>query len=170
MKILEIEGRVIEIGSDDWKDSVLSADPFEGDFGSGCYLEDKIVKVRNTKTLCHGCNSWLKPETYTRSIVIADEGQILKARYCEDCCNDLGYGEFLFEDGIYIDIENDEEWDKACEIAESKGFEEPREYWVIREEIRVDNENYLCEKLGPDWWRRVPKEVLYNTMKERDNT
>lgn len=61
MKILEIEGQVIEIGSDEWKDNVLSADPFEGDFGSGSYLEDRIVKVRNTKKLCHGCYSLLEP-------------------------------------------------------------------------------------------------------------
>jgi hypothetical protein len=49
MRVLEIEGEVIEVGSEEWSSAVLSADPFEGDFGSGSYLEDKIVKVRNTK-------------------------------------------------------------------------------------------------------------------------
>ena len=105
-------------------------------------------------------------------MVLADEGRIIKSRFCEECCNDLGYGEFLFEDGIYIDIDDDEAWDKACEEAEKKGLEEPREYWEYRNEIRLTNEKYLESKLGKDWWRNeiTPTEVLYNTMKERDNT
>ena len=29
MRVLEIEGEVIEVGSEDWASAVLSADPFE---------------------------------------------------------------------------------------------------------------------------------------------
>ena len=169
MGVLEIEGEVIEVGSEEWASAVLSADPFEGDFGSGSYLEDKIVKVRNTKKLCHNCYSILQPGTFTRSMVLADEGRIIKSRFCEECCNDLGYGEFLFEDGIYIDIDDDEAWDKACEEAEKKGLEEPREYWEVRNEIRIANEKYLEQKIGNRFWSNTPYEILYNAMKEREN-
>lgn len=167
MSVLEIEDEVIEIGGEAWRGAVLSADPFEGDFGSGSYLEDKIVKVRNTKKLCHDCYSILKPGTFTRSMVLADEGQILKFRYCEECCNDLGYGEYLFEGGIYIDVDDEEQWNKACDLAEAKGLDEPREYWEERADIRIENENYLINKFGNRFWE-TPYEILYDVMTKRE--
>lgn len=51
------DGEEITVGNDNWKEYVLSADPFEGDMDGGHNLTDKIVKARKTFQLCSDCLS-----------------------------------------------------------------------------------------------------------------
>lgn len=166
---LTIAGELIEIGGDAWSDEVLAGDPFQGDYFDGSVLEDKILKVRNTKSLCHTCLSILKPKTFTRSIVMSEYGSIIKARFCQDCCHDLGYGDQLFEGNLYIDQDDDEAWEKACKWdAKKKEWIEPRELYEEREEIRSKNEKHLVKVLGKRYFE-ASKEDMYNAMLSKDN-
>lgn len=166
MRTLLIEDQEIEIGGQEWSDNVLSGDPFEGDYFEGSTLEDKIVKARNTKKTCHSCYSLLQPGTFTRSIVCSEVGKIMKMRFCEDCCNDLGYGEVLFEGNKYYDIDS-EEFEEACIEIKPNVWQEPKPLWEVREEIRVANVEYLEKKLGRRYFE-APQEIIYKTLKERE--
>ena len=160
--ILKVQDQEIEIGSQDWADYVLSTDPFEGDFGSGTILEDKIVKARSTKKLCHDCYSILEAGTFTRHMVIADEGKIFKSKFCQECCIEQGFGEFLYEGNVELDT--DEAWEAACTWNETtKEWDEPKELWILRDERRAENVNFLEEKLGGRYFDECDQ-VKYDIM------
>ena len=131
------DGETITVGSDHWKDIVLSVDPFEGDFGDGPNLSDKIVKTRNTKQLCSDCLSICQPGTYSRAIVANVDGQLLTNRYCEDCCTAMGFDE-LHQDYQQHDMYADDVDEDYEEVMLSE----------VRYELRNKNEKILIKELG----------------------
>lgn len=164
MRFIEIENEKIEIGSEEWAEHVMSYDPYEGDMDGGSTLDDKIVKVRSTKKLCHDCLSILQPGTFSRVIVSKDGPTLIKNRFCENCCNDQAFGEVLFEGNVYIDPYDDDAMEAACKWNEElQEWQEPLPLYEVRERTRSENEAYLIEKLGPRYFE-APDQARYEAM------
>ena len=128
---------IINVGSDQWKDAVLSTDPFEGDFGDGPNLSDKIVKTRNTKQLCSDCLSICQPGTYSRVIVANVDGQLLTNRYCEDCCTAMGFDE-LHQDYQQHDMYADDV-DEDFELASEYKIRSIPALYYYKDGVKVDS-------------------------------
>lgn len=153
----------VVVGSDDWKDTVLSSDPFMGDFGGGRVLSDKIVKARTTLVLCSGCLSTCDKGTYNRVITEAEEGSLLRNRFCELCCTSMGYEE------LCVGYEGQETLSERLftfdDDESTEDDEEPIELENHIYEIRAKHENALQKVLGRRWFEK-PDEVKYQVVAE----
>lgn len=69
------------------ENACLDTDPFDGDFGDpgDRVLQDKIVTTRKPKA-CGCCRQTTKVGERTRSIVAIFDGQLMRYRFCSECC------------------------------------------------------------------------------------
>ena len=167
---IDTEGTMVTIGDDQWKGSVLSMDPFEGDMDEGTDLSDTIVKCRGSKALCNTCLGICAKGTYNRVIKTAIDGTVLSNRFCEECCTSMAYGDILIEGNIFLDVDDDEAYEAACVLipgTENDYFDPPflEEQTYIR---RENNEHVLVTKYGNNYSRR-PKEDLFKLMEKEYN-
>lgn len=146
----EYDGQIVIAGTTHWNESVLSADPFEGDFGDGTNLQDKIVKTRKAKQLCSDCLSICTPGTFSRVVSTATDGQLIRNRYCQDCCTAMAFDE-LHHDYKQYDDESDDYPDNPVMLSE------------VRQAIRAKNEKFLIKKVGKRYFDQ-PSSVLYAAM------
>lgn len=147
----------INVGDDDWKEYVLSADPFMGDIGGGTILTDKIVKTRNTKMLCSGCLSVCEKGTYNRVMVEADGGSLIKNRFCQLCCTSMGFEE------LNIGYEGWDQTSTELFVQEEDEFvgddmEEPFPLEEYLYAVRSTHESTLNKKLGRRWFEASNEE------------
>lgn len=153
----------IVVGTVDWKDTVLSADPFMGDIGGGTILTDKIVKARSTLTLCSGCLSTCDKGTYNRIITESDEGQLISNRFCELCCTAMGFEELCVgyesqkELAANLFIHDDE--DESSEYIDDEPITLEDHIYYIRDK----HEKVLVKQLGTRWFEK-PIEVQYQVI------
>ncbi|MFW2015234.1 hypothetical protein [Acinetobacter bereziniae] len=142
----------ILVGSENWKEWVLSVDPFEGDFGDGSNLTDKIVKTRKTQQLCSDCLSICEPNKYSRVISSSVDGQLITNRYCQECCTAMAFDE-LHQD--YKQYSYDDENYPEDEVMLSD----------VRQNIRSTNEKILIKALGKRFFNKS-KEDQFKAMIE----
>lgn len=144
------EGEKIVVGNESWKEWVLSADPFEGDFGDGGNLTDKIVKTRTTKQLCSDCLSICETNKYSRVISSAIDGQLITNRYCQECCTAMAFDE-LHQDYKQYKDEDEDYPEEGVMLSD------------VRQQVRILNENILIKALGKRYFDK-PKEQLFEVM------
>lgn len=153
----------VVVGDDEWKDIVLSSDPFLGDIGGGVNLTDKIVKTRKTLTLCSGCLSTCDKGTFNRVITEADEGQLIRNRFCELCCTAMGFEELCVgyesqkELSANLFIHDDE--DESSEYIDDEPITLEDHIYSIRDK----HEKVLVKQLGTRWFEK-PIEVQYQVI------
>lgn len=145
-------GAVVVIGSDNWKETVLSVDPFEGDFGDGNNLSDKIVKTKSTKQLCSDCLSICEPKTYSRVISTAVDGTLLTNRYCQECCTAMGFDE-LHQDYKQYDDDDEDYPDEEVMLSDA------------RQNLRTIHEKILIKNLGNRYFEK-PKDELFKVIQK----
>lgn len=162
-KYFEYNDAFVSVGTDEWKESVLSADPFMGDIGGGTRLSDKIVKTRNTLSLCTGCLSTCEKGTFNRVLTEADEGKLLRNRFCEMCCTSIGYEELCV--GYEGRNKLETELFVPCYDENSAFFtdDEPITLEDHIYSIRTKHEKVLEKELGGRWFEK-PDEVLYQVV------
>lgn len=143
-----------EVGSDEWKHQVLSADPFMGDIGGcGTILTDKIVKTRNTLALCSGCLSICEKGTYNRVMVEAEAGSLLKNRFCQLCCTTMGFEELCIgyegwdETSLELFVQDEDEF-----VEDDMVDEEPLSLEDYIYTIRESHEQALAKVIGRRWF------------------
>ena len=151
----EYDGQTVIAGTTHWNESVLSADPFEGDFGDGNNLQDKIVKARKAKRLCSDCLSICQPGTFNRGISTAVDGELVGNRYCQACCTAMAFDE-LHHDYIQYDEDSDNYPDNPVMLSE------------VRQAVRNKNEKFLIKKLGKRYFDQKSS-VLYAAMEGKDH-
>ena len=148
------DGEEITVGSENWKEWVLSTDPYEGDIDGGSNLQDKIVLTRNTKQLCHDCLSICKPGTYTRVISSSVDGSMVTNRFCEECCTAFAFGE-LHNDYKQYDYDADDYPDDEVMLHDT------------RLDVRKTNENILIGKLGKRYFESSTDEQ-FNVIQDSE--
>ncbi|WP_291375046.1 hypothetical protein [Acinetobacter sp. UBA6720] len=146
------DGENIVVGDENWKEWVLSSDPFEGDIGDGNNLTDKIVKTRQTKQLCSDCLSICEPNKYSRVISSAVDGQLLTNRYCQECCTAMAFDE-LHQDYKQYDDESEDYPEEEIMLSD------------VRQEVRTRNEKILIGVLGKRYFDK-PNDQLFKVMIE----
>lgn len=152
------DGETIKIGSDEWKDAVLSSDPFEGDFGGDDNISDKIVKARTTKQLCSSCFSICESGTFNRVIADKVDGMLVTNRFCQNCCTAMGYydiaiGTKEYKEGFRHPIVK--MIDGLIQYDEDELDEAGLEPYTLQEhlyEIADTNRNILEKTLGTRWF------------------
>lgn len=144
------DGENIVIGNECWKEWVLSIDPFEGDFGDGSNLTDKIVKTRSSKQLCSDCLSICEPNKYSRVVSSAIDGQLITNRYCQECCTAMAFNE-LHQDYNQYDDEDENYPEEEVMLSD------------VRQQVRTLNEKILIKALGKRYFDKS-KEQLFDVM------
>lgn len=150
------DGENIVVGDENWKEWVLSSDPFEGDIGDGNNLTDKIVKTRQTKQLCSDCLSICEPNKYSRVISSAVDGQLLTNRYCQECCTAMAF------DGLHHDYKqyDDESEDNPEEIMLSD----------VRQEVRTRNEKILIKAFGKRYFDNTDQHLFQAMIEAQEQS
>lgn len=162
----------VTIGSDEWRETVLSSDPFEGDFFDGSRLKDTIVKTRSAKAICNSCLTPVVSGTYNRVISDKLDGELVTNRFCQDCCTAMGYYDVAI--GVKTYSDNGDETitmnaDGACVYAyEMEDDMDGGEPYLLQDhmyKVREENENVLVSKLGRRWFEKTNLEK-YQAMME----
>ncbi|OTG85858.1 hypothetical protein B9T31_09705 [Acinetobacter sp. ANC 4558] len=148
----QYDGEAIVVGSENWKEWILSADPFEGDFDDSQHLSDKIVKTRKATQLCSDCLSICVSGTYNRVITVSEHGSLITNRYCQECCTAMAFDE-LHQDYKQYDEDSENYPEEEIMLID------------VRQQLRTVNENFLIKKLGKRYFDK-PKEDLYKVMIE----
>lgn len=149
-------GETIAVGADRWKGDVLSSDPFMGDFGEGRILSDKIVKTRTTLILCSSCLSTCEKGTYNRVITESSEGELIRNRFCQNCCTNMGYDELCLIDGKtkLTTLDEDDDEDEDIRQLDDQLYK-----------LRDNHEKALIAALGGRWFES-PSEVQYQVISQ----
>lgn len=146
------DGEIIVIGSENWKNWILSTDSFEGDFGDGSNLTDKVVKTRIAKQLCSDCLSICQTGTFSRVVSSAVDGKLITNRYCQECCTAMAFDE-LHQDYKQYDEDSDDYPEEEIMLSD------------VRHKVREKNEKYLCKVLGKRYFD-APIAKQYEAMIE----
>ncbi|WP_166167914.1 hypothetical protein [Acinetobacter sp. SA01] len=139
----QYDGETIVIGSENWKEWVLSADPFEGDFDDSQHLSDKVVKTRKATQLCSDCLSICEPVTYSRVITASEHGSLITNRYCQECCTAMAFDDLHHD---YKQYNDDSEDYPEEEVMLSD----------LRHQVRTANEKLLIKELGKQYFNLSP--------------
>ena len=146
----QYDGEAVVVGSENWKEWVLSADPFEGDFDDSQHLSDKVVKTRKATQLCSDCLSICEPGTYSRVITISEYGSLITNRYCQECCTAMAF-DGLHHDYRQYDDDSEDYPEKEVMLSD------------VRQQIRVANEKLLIKELGKRYFD-LTQATLYQVM------
>lgn len=146
----QYDGEAVVVGSENWKEWVLSADPFEGDFDDSQHLSDKVVKTRKATQLCSDCLSICEPGTYSRVITVSEYGSLITNRYCQECCTAMAF-DGLHHDYRQYDDDSEDYPEKEVMLSD------------VRQQIRVANEKLLIKELGKRYFD-LTQATLYQVM------
>lgn len=152
--VFEYDNEKIIVGSENWKEWVLSSDPFDGDMDDSPTLSDKVVKARKTIQLCSDCLSICKSGTFNRLITMSIDGVLQTNRYCQDCCTASAFPE-LHHDFQQYDEDSEEYPETSLMLYE------------VRQNLRVKNEKYLSKKLGKRYFEES-MDKLYSAILEKE--